>query len=232
MPLVATRDPLNIDESKGFAGRSLAPKLTLYDAIIDLMLSEPGISLKEIGARIGRSPAFMTYTVHTDHFRDLLRRRREAKNAAIDAELTMHLKEVAVKAVKVLDKKLTNDAAINPIQAKEIADTVLQRLGYGVKTNNDAQVAIQTNVITLSPEDFSHAQNVVRTVEGSIGLSSPRKGATKASESEIEAPEVDSMLPTLSYLKKNIQAATEEDLDSILARVDLNNIIEPGIVDD
>lgn len=179
------------------------------------MLSEPQLTLKDIGARLGRSPAWMTGVVHTEMFRDMYMERRRERNTLTNIELSEALGRVAKLGLEVLEKKLENTAGIAPKLALEIVDTTLERLGYGssplLQVNNNTQ-----NNVVLSPEDFAHAQNIVRQIEtGDVGLrkapEAPTGGALTidgAVLSPPQEPDLDALLNSMLPSAGNVDGET------------------------
>lgn len=195
--------------------RRLTPKLHQFDAIIDILLSEPTISLKEVGARLGRSSAWVSYMVHSGTFRDLYEERRREKNAEINQDLTQRLAAVATKSLQKLEEVLEkNPEKINPMQALEIADKSLERMGYGVKLPG---TIVPDNVLTappmtLSAEDFAHVQSVVRSVEVSRTRVELSMSPPQAYKPENKAPLVEVLPPRVAGPRADPALATSPRL--------------------
>ena len=166
MPPRYQRSGAFIDASVSPSGRALPVKSYQYDAVIDLMLLEPGISLSEIARRLGKSPAWMTWLTKSDAFRDMYEERRRLKNQQVHEELHLALTKVARQGLDILSTRMEkNPNAVGIQQALDVADKALERLGYGVKlpgTLIDARSQMQ---VVLSEADFAKAQAVVRGLE-------------------------------------------------------------------
>lgn len=168
------RSAANIDWAEAPNGRQLPPKSYQYDAVIDLMLAEPGLSLSAIGARLGKSPAWMSYITKSDAFRDIYEERRRAKNAAIHEDLNNALTKVAKQGLDILSSRMEkNPNSVGIQQALDVADKALERLGYGVKLPGTVIDARSQTQVVLSEADFMRAQAVVRGLEADNALAAP-----------------------------------------------------------
>ena len=174
MPPRYQRSGAFIDASVSPSGRALPVKSYQYDAVIDLMLLEPGISLSEIARRLGKSPAWMTWLTKSDAFRDMYEERRRLKNQQVHEELHLALTKVARQGLDILSTRMEkNPNAVGIQQALDVADKALERLGYGVKlpgTLIDARSQMQ---VVLSEADFAKAQAVVRGLEAENAAKAP-----------------------------------------------------------
>lgn len=170
MPPTYARAANAVNNSITPAGRRLSPRLHQFDAIIDLMLTEPTITLTEIGKRLRRSTPWVSYMVHSDAFRDLYEERRREKNAAIHEEVQGQLASVALKSLSRLDSILeTNPQSVNVKAALEIADKTLERMGYGVALPGASAAAVNTQVnVSLSAADFADVQSALRAKEEEV----------------------------------------------------------------
>ena len=61
------------------AGRRLAPKIHLFDKIIEILLADAHISHADIASRLGRTAVWVGYIMRSDAFRDLYEHRRAAQ---------------------------------------------------------------------------------------------------------------------------------------------------------
>src|SRR6516164_6075397 len=95
MPLKYNRTGATIDWVKSPAGRQLPMKSYQYDAVIDIMLAEPGLSLSEVGRRLNKSPSWMSWLTKSDAFRDIYDARRAQENQIVSDELNNALVKVA-----------------------------------------------------------------------------------------------------------------------------------------
>jgi len=139
-----------------------------YDAVIDIMLAEPGLSLSEVGRRLNKSPSWMSWLTKSDAFRDIYDARRAQKNQIVSDELNNALVKVARQSLDIVSERMEkNPSSVSLAAALEVADKSLERLGYGVKLPGvvvDAR-SQQSNSFVLSAEEFERAQNVVRGLE-------------------------------------------------------------------
>ena len=148
-----------------------------YDSIIDVMLANPGIKIKDIAKRIGKAPNWVGLIMSSDTFKLHWHHRRQNLsldiNDTLTQEITGRVSNVAIKALDlVLDAIDENPLAINPSVAMDMADKMLNRLGYGPKVANPGtQVSVSGNanvaVVTASQEAFERARARVRELEAS-----------------------------------------------------------------
>lgn len=146
-----------------------------YDSIIDIMLANPGIKIKDIAKKIGKHANWVGLIMSSDTFKLHWAHRRQNLNLDINdtlaQEITGRVSNVAIKTLDlVLDAIDENPLAINPVVAMDMADKMLNRLGYGPKVANPGtQVSVSGNanvaVVTASPEAFERARARVRELE-------------------------------------------------------------------
>ena len=141
--------------------------LRWYDGIIDDILANPGTTVKDTAARLGRSPSTISAITSSDLFRSRWEQRRAQFSMALDLHLSQKLATVAEKAldhtIEQLDKK--RDTIPLPI-LKDLALGSLDRLGYGPKAQQPV-AAVQVNVSSgaASPEALERARSKMRELE-------------------------------------------------------------------
>lgn len=165
--------------------------------LVDFMLDNPELPLKETAAHFRRSYAYMSMIMNSDMFKSELARRREERRRATDEGITHRLGKIATKALDVLEEKLDNTAKLSTGQVKDIADMTLNRLGYGVVkeappmggTNNSLSVTVNLpqEVLTGAREAIRQreqglAQTAVKMrgpdlIEGTVAQSGESPGA-------------------------------------------------------
>jgi hypothetical protein len=141
--------------------------LRWYDGIIDDILANPGTTVKDTAARLGRSPSTISAITASDLFRSRWEQRRAQFSMALDLHLSQKLATVAEKAldhtIEQLDKK--RDTIPLPI-LKDLALGSLDRLGYGPKqTAPLAAVQVNVNSGAASPEALERARSKMRELE-------------------------------------------------------------------
>lgn len=140
-----------------------------YDSIIDDFFANPGTTLKECAARLGRSPVTISLIVRSDLFKARYAQRRRSFNDELDLRLVGKLAKVAETALDltqaVLDKK--RDSIPLPL-LHEIGTGALDRLGYGVKAAQAAAPSVSVNVnspsVTVSPDALAAARQRLQSV--------------------------------------------------------------------
>jgi hypothetical protein len=144
-----------------------------YDKIIDAMIANPGAKLADIAKSVGRAESTLSSIINTDLFKSHYQQRRALYAQAHDIGILEKNAQIAHKSLDVildvLDKK--KDQVPLPL-LKEIADSTLKRMGYGVdapavavnfnNVNNGQQVILPP---TVSLEDLQQAQMAVRHVQ-------------------------------------------------------------------
>lgn len=148
--------------------------LRWYDGIIDDMLANPGTTVKDTAARLGRHPNTISAIINSDLFRSRWEQRRAQFSMALDMHLSQKLAKVAEKAldhtIEALDKK--RDSVPLPI-LKDLALGSLDRLGYGPKKESSTAVAvnIDNRSVSASAEALERARGKMRELE--LSRSSP-----------------------------------------------------------
>jgi hypothetical protein len=138
-----------------------------YDGIIDDILANPGTTVKDTAARLGRHPGTISAICSSDLFKARWEQRRAQFSMALDLHLSQKLAQVAEKAldhtIEALDKK--RDSIPLPI-LKDLALGSLDRLGYGPSREAAAPVNVQINNGTAaSPEALARAREKMRELE-------------------------------------------------------------------
>ena len=155
------------DVKEAKADNDIKPSaLRWYDGIIDDILANPGTTVKDTAARLGRSPSTISAITSSDLFRARWEQRRAQFSMALDLHLSQKLASVAEKAldhtIEQLDKK--RDTIPLPI-LKDLALGSLDRLGYGPKPAPAAAVQVNVNAGTASPEALERARERMRALE-------------------------------------------------------------------
>lgn len=145
-----------------------------YDSIIDWMIAHPDGKLGECALALRKSPSTISIVTNSDVFKLRLEERRKSFNERHDASImakSVQLAEVALDLqLDVLEKK-RDKIPLGTI--KEIGESALARLGYGVKGGGNSVINIgqgagaQTNVVSVSKEALASARESLRAVEKS-----------------------------------------------------------------
>jgi hypothetical protein len=177
------KDAKPVDNVSGHLKPSAA--LKWYDGIIDDILANPGTTIKDTAARLGRSPSTISAIMNSDLFKSRWDQRRTQFSMALDIHLSEKLAQVAEKALQhtitALDKK--QDTIPLPI-LKDLALGTLDRLGYGPSRSESPAVSVNiNNVGAASSEALARAREKMKSLE--LRASPPVAGP------EVEAGEKD-----------------------------------------
>lgn len=158
--------------------------LKWYDGIIDDILANPGTTIKDTAARLGRHPNTISAICNSDLFKSRWEQRRAQFSMALDLHLSQKLAQVAEKAldhtIEALDKK--RDTIPLPI-LKDLALGSLDRLGYGPSKDPAPAVNVQVNNLgAASPEALARARDKMKELE--LRASPPVAGPEVEGEGE------------------------------------------------
>jgi hypothetical protein len=164
----------NMSPLERFYGRKRNPYegrwLWYYDAIADWMIANPGGDLHDCAKHIKRHYHTVQQIVRSDTFRDFFRRRREEFREHHDATIISRTTKVAEKALDLMLDKMESQADKIPMKMlTEIAQTSLDRLGYGpkqeppkVEVNVDSRSVV---MVPISAAALEEARDAIRTAE-------------------------------------------------------------------
>jgi hypothetical protein len=135
-----------------------------YDGIIDDILANPGTTVKDTAARLGRHPHTISAITNSDLFKSRWEQRRKAFSLALDLHLSQKLAQVAEKAldhtIAALDR--TQDKTPLPM-LKDLAMQSLDRLGYSPSRSESPATSVNVNVQSgsASQEGLAHARRQI-----------------------------------------------------------------------
>lgn len=120
-----------------------------HDAIIDMIIAEPGISQGALAAAFGFTEAWISRVINSDAFNVMLaQRKQELIDPTLIASVEERLREAATLSLDVVIKKLK--AAPTLDQALKAVEVTSKALGYGARTDNS--VNINTNYVVALPD--------------------------------------------------------------------------------
>lgn len=146
----------------------------VYEALADLMLASPNLTQHEMGSRLGYSQVWVGLVINSDSFKAYFAGRRAAIENALTATITSRLEKLAHDSLDLLEKGIADQGPkISLSDRVNIADKVLDRLGYGSKAGGglNMQVNVNTNVNapvhhpTVDAQTLSEARSALRAVE-------------------------------------------------------------------
>jgi hypothetical protein len=180
----------DVTEAKAVPNVTGGPKpsvaLRWYDGIIDDILANPGTTVKDTAARLGRHPHTISAICNSDLFKARWEQRRTHFNMALDLHLSQKLAQVAEKALEHTIKALDTKRESIPLPIlKDLALGSLDRLGYGPRREESPPIQVQINNGTsASPEALARAREKMRELE--LRPSPPAAGQEVETEREGE----------------------------------------------
>jgi hypothetical protein len=145
-----------------------------YVAIADYMLRNPGGTMRDCAAQIGRHENTISQIVSTDMFKEYLARRKEEYAKDHDFAIRSRVTQVAEASLDIILTQLQAKKDQIPLQRLEsLATGALDRLGYGPKTSPQVTVDLSTNdnrqqtvsISGVSPQLLEEARAALRFSE-------------------------------------------------------------------
>lgn len=145
-----------IAEAKGYAqgddfsGNRLQRVHYSHEAMIDVIISEPTISQKELARRFGRTMGWISIVMGSDAFQGALAKRRDdLMDPEFVASLEDRFKGLADQSLRILAEKLeTHETTDLAVKALEISS---KALGFGARGPSSVQTN-NTYVVALPPK--------------------------------------------------------------------------------
>lgn len=166
----------------------IATALRWYDGIIDDILANPGTTVKDTAARLGRSPSTISAICGSDLFKSRWEQRRAQFNLALDLHLSQKLAQVAEKALDHTITQLDTKRDSIPLpMLKDLAMESLDRLGYSPSRSERPEVSVNivNNPGAASAEALAAAREKMRILEHQPqGSPSPAAGPEDGEEGE------------------------------------------------
>ena len=126
-----------------------------HDALIDLMIANPGATRVELAKVFGRSSQWIYSVTNSDGFRARYEARREE---LVDPEIVASVKErfaaIASQSIDVIAKKLT--ATEDPVLAIKTLEVAAKAAAFGVGTG-DGKVQVNNSFVVALPEKAQSA---------------------------------------------------------------------------
>lgn len=104
-----------------------------HDAMVDLIISNPGISQNEIAAKFGYTPGWICHILASDAFQARLADRRDALvDPALRATIKQHFEALCRRSLEILQEKLSRPASSIPDNlALRAAELGARSIGLG-----------------------------------------------------------------------------------------------------
>lgn len=176
------------------------PRANLYhfDAIIDVLLVEPGITMQELAKRIQRGAVWVSMVIKSDAFAEHYAKRRAVLNETLLDAVRSKLADVAVEAAGQLSKTLKeNPYSLSADQKLSILDKTTGRLGFG-QPQQAPTVGVNVSVpqagaavFVASAEQIARARERYRATQATaapVESDRPQGGASAAPSVALEAP--------------------------------------------
>lgn len=175
---------MTLDMSDAYSGAYQPSKrMWWHDAIIDLMLSHPDWSKKQIAHALGKSAVFIYMITNSDLFNARYAKRREEYERQLGVGLAAKVTQVANRTLDRILTQLNDEGKNIPLNHLEsLADKTLSRLGYGPKIQPPSTVNIQAGdraqvvVIPAARADLDAARALIREREALLAIGNETEG--------------------------------------------------------
>ncbi len=126
-----------------------------HEAMVDQIISNPGISQNALAAKFGYSPSWISQVISSDMFQELLaKRKNEIVDPVVRATVEDHFKGLISRSLDLLKEKLNKPAAEIPdnlvLRTLEISS---RAMGYGARTDTtkvEVEVSVDEHLEKLS----------------------------------------------------------------------------------
>lgn len=149
---------------EGTASAALAIGRVKYshDAMIDLIMAQPGVKQQEIAKYFGYTNAWVSRIMNSDAFlARLAQRKADIIDPAIGLSIDERLRAVAAKSLDVVLEKLELVPSFE--QALDAANMASKALGYGARQNN---LNVQQNFVVAMPSKIADANQWAEKYSG------------------------------------------------------------------
>lgn len=145
--------------------------------VMDLLLSNPTITSKEIAKRTGMSEGWVTTTVNSDIFQGVLQDRRNCIQRMQGEEIKHRMVGLLGKSISAMEDALDDEEV--PIRTKmEIGKLAMQGLGMGGNSRGqaEAQPTVQVNNYTVAESSLAAARERILSRSTTGGTALPSSG--------------------------------------------------------
>lgn len=144
--------------------------LWYYSRIIDWMIAHPEGLLRDCAKFVGVTQPTLSVIINSDMFKAALDQRKREFQMHHDIGLVEKTTKIAHASLDAILETLVKKKDGVPIQdLKEISESALGRLGYGVKPAPQVSVHVGNNntqvVLPVSQQDLLEAREALRTVQ-------------------------------------------------------------------
>lgn len=134
--------------SSGDGTQAIKKPSYTHDAMVDLILKNPGVSQTELARYFGFSQGWVSQILAADAFKArLAERKAELIDPGIAAEMNVRLEGLARHSTEVLHTKM--EAGMSGELAVKVLEITTKALGYGAR---DTGVVINQQFVAVMPE--------------------------------------------------------------------------------
>jgi len=144
--------PPDADALPAQTGGARPPKLRYtHEAMVDLIIADPGISQNELAARFGYSASWVSTIMCSDAFQaKLAERRGEIVDPQLRSNFELQLKGLMSRSMEILAAKLEAPPEYIPDQlALRTLELSTKALGYGAREQATVQVNVTNHLDSL-----------------------------------------------------------------------------------
>lgn len=144
----------------GPANNSIARLSHTHEQIINWLIANPELSLRQCADYFGYTQSWLSRLIHSDLFQNKLRDRQDAVFISVAQDIPAKLRSLAdISIERVCELVATTES---PDVLVDVFDKTLHRLGYAPSsTRNPGPAPVQNNVFVVSSADLASAREVV-----------------------------------------------------------------------
>lgn len=178
-------------ESTEFSGKILQKVRWTHDAMIDLVIANPGISQIELAEKVGFTKQWVSRVMCSDAFQARLALRKEVLiDPILTASAEERLRGTLMLSLDVIDEKL--EATRDPKLALQAAEISSKALSYGARAGANSQTLNQTFVVAIPGKSADSAswsaQHSPYTIDQAASEAREVAPATKATNGSYQSP--------------------------------------------
>lgn len=165
-----------------------------HDAMIDLIIVDPGISQGDLAKNFGYTESWVSRIFGSDAFQARLAQRKcDIVDPTLVASVEERLRAVAGRSLDLVMQKLENPALCTLDQVMKAVEVSTKALGYGARQTN---VAVQTSFVVALPSQSTSAADWAAQHGGGGAQAQPAGALLEGGQSEfrripgIESPEL------------------------------------------
>ena len=157
-------------EAKGYSQHNPNARLQKlrysHEAMIDIIIAEPGIKQNELAAKFGVSVPWISRIIGSDAFQGALaKRREELTDPFLVATIEERMTGVAMQALDVIGEKLATTQNVDV--ALKAIDITSKALGFGAKVGQ--QNNVQNNFVVALPPKALNSTDWAKSHGGGEG---------------------------------------------------------------